>query len=149
MNVLENGCYSCNALCRADYLTDKPLSALTFRGLATGLGVSSFTLVYHFGTGADLVREIIGAIATRQRGFETVLDPQDVTLDSYFGGLRRTFVGLDSRNASIESRLLIDTFYGIQVGLVINDDDDRATEAFDRALQQHHERITTLSGQPA
>jgi AcrR family transcriptional regulator len=87
MNVLENGCYSCNALCRADYLTDKPLSALTFRGLATGLGVSSFTLVYHFGTRADLVREIIGAIATRQRGFETVLDPQDVTLDSYFGGL--------------------------------------------------------------
>jgi AcrR family transcriptional regulator len=180
-----------------DYLTDKPLSALTFRGLATGLGVSSFTLVYHFGTRADLVREIIGAIATRQRGFETVLDPQDVTLDSYFGGLRRTFeltllprnralqrlefeaqmlealepenavtriaheelqhrgrdtliaLGLDSRNAAIESRLLIDTFYGIQVGLVINDDDDRATEAFDRALQQHQERITTLSGQPA
>ena len=71
------------------------------------------------------------------------------TSPSYFGGLRRTFLGLDSRNASIESRLLIDTFYGIQVGLVINDDDDRATEAFDRALQQHHERITALSGQPA
>jgi AcrR family transcriptional regulator len=175
-----------------DYLIDKPLSALTFRGLATALGVSSFTLVYHFGTRANLVREIIGAIATRQRGFETVLDPQEVTIEGYFNGLRRTFeltllprnralqrlefeaqmlealepepaitrqvheelqnqgrdtlvaLGLDEKNAAIESRLLIDTFYGIQVGLVINNDDDRATEAFDRALDQHHERINTL-----
>jgi AcrR family transcriptional regulator len=180
-----------------DYLTDKPLSALTFRGLATALGVSSFTLVYHFGTRANLVREIIGAIATRQSGFEAVLDPQEVTLESYFEGLRRTFeltllprnralqrlefeaqmlealepehtvtrqvheglqtrgrdtlvaLGLDENNAAIESRLLIDTFYGIQVGLVINNDDDRATEAFDRALQQHRERINTLSSQTA
>jgi len=180
-----------------DYLIDKPLSALTFRGLAAGLGVSSFTLVYHFGTRADLVREIIGAIAARQRGFETVLDPQTVSIDSYFDGLRRAFeptllprnralqrlefeaqmlealepehaltraaheefqnrgrdtliaLGLDPRDAAIEGRLLIDTFYGIQVGLVINDDNDRATEAFDRALEQHRERIATLTGQPA
>lgn len=180
-----------------DYLIDKPLSALTFRGLAAGLGVSSFTLVYHFGTRADLVREIIGAIADRQRGFETVLDPQQVTIESYFDGLRRAFeptllprnralqrlefeaqmlealepehtltrtaheelqnrgrdtliaLGLDPRNAAIEGRLLIDTFYGIQVGLVINDDNDRATEAFDRALEQHRERIAALTGQPA
>jgi AcrR family transcriptional regulator len=180
-----------------DYLIDKPLSALTFRGLATALGVSSFTLVYHFGTRANLVREIIGAIATRQSGFETVLDPEDVTLDSYFEGLRRTFeltllprnralqrlefeaqmleavepehtltrqvheelqnrgrdtlvaLGVDENNAAIESRLLIDTFYGIQVGLVINNDDVRATEAFDRALRQHRERIITLTGAPA
>ena len=50
-----------------DYLADKPLSALTFRGLATGLGVSSFTLVYHFGTRADLVCEIIRSTAGTPR----------------------------------------------------------------------------------
>jgi AcrR family transcriptional regulator len=176
-----------------DYLIDKPLSALTFRGLATALNVSSFTLVYHFGTRDDLVREIIGAIATRQRGFETVFDPETVTLTSYFDGLRKTFeltlvprnramqrlefeaqmleavapdhavtriaheelhargrdtliaLGLDRANAAIESQLIIDTFYGIQVGLVVSGDVKRATAAFNRALQYHRDQITPLA----
>jgi AcrR family transcriptional regulator len=176
-----------------DYLLDKPLSALTFRHLAASLSVSTFTLVYHFGTRAELVREIIAAIATRQRGFESIPDPDEVTIDSYFAGLRHTFeltllprnralqrlefeaqmlealeqtpgvtrivhkqlqsrghgsllaLGLSDEDADIESRLLVDTFYGIQVGLVVNEDDARATAAFDRALQQHRMRIETLS----
>jgi AcrR family transcriptional regulator len=176
-----------------DYLIDKPLSALTFRGLASALEVSSFTLVYHFGTRDDLVREIIGAIATRQRGFETVFDPETVTLNSYFDGLRKTFeltlvprnralqrlefeaqmleavapdhavtriaheelhargrdtliaLGLDRANAAIESQLIIDTFYGIQVGLVVSGDVKRATAAFNRALQYHRDQITPLA----
>lgn len=180
-----------------DYLVDKPLSALTFRGLATALEVSSFTLVYHFGTRADLVRDIIGAIATRQRGFEEILAAEDVTVDSYLAALRRSFeltllprnralqrlefeaqmleavepehavtrivheglqsrtrdtlvtLGVDDEDAAIESRLLIDTFYGIQVGLVVNSDDVRATAAFDRAMEQHRDRITTLSAKAA
>ena len=175
-----------------DFLLDKPLSALSFRTLATALDVSTFTLVYHFGARADLVRDIIATIATRQRGFETVLDPDNVTIDLYFTNLRRTFeltllprnralqrlefeaqmlealepenavtravhadlqnrgrdtlmsLGLSSEDATIESRLILDTFYGIQVGLVVNGDDSRATAAFDRALDQHRERITTL-----
>jgi AcrR family transcriptional regulator len=175
-----------------DYLIDKPLSALTFRGLASALGVSSFTLVYHFGTRDDLVREIIGAIATRQRGFETVFDPDTVTINSYFVGLRKTFdftlaprnralqrlefeaqmleavapdhavtriaheelhsraretliaLGLDRADAVVEAQLIIDTFYGIQVGLVVSGDVKRATAAFDRALQYHHERVAPL-----
>jgi AcrR family transcriptional regulator len=175
-----------------DYLIDKPLSALTFRGLATALNVSSFTLVYHFGTRDDLVREIIGAIATRQRGFETVFDPDTVTIETYFVGLRKTFdftlvprnralqrlefeaqmleavapdravtrivheelhsrardtliaLGLDQADAAVEAQLIIDTFYGIQVGLAVSGDAKRATEAFDRALQYHRERVAPL-----
>jgi AcrR family transcriptional regulator len=175
-----------------DYLIDKPLSALTFRGLASTLGVSSFTLVYHFGTRDELVHDIIGAIATRQRGFETVFDPETVTIDSYFAGLRQTFevsllprnlalqrlefeaqmleavapdravtrivheelhsraratleaLGLDKTDAAVEAQLLLDTFYGIQVGLVVSGDMKRATAAFDRALQYHRERIAPL-----
>jgi AcrR family transcriptional regulator len=180
-----------------DYLLDKPLSALTFRSLAVALNVSTFTLVYHFGARAALVRDIIQAIATRQLGFETVLDPHNVTIDSYFKNLRRTFeltllprnralqrlefeaqmlealepehavtrvvredlqdrgqrtlvaLGLTVDDAAIESRLLLDTFYGIQVGLVVNGDDARATAAFDRAMQQHRERISTLGSSQA
>ncbi|MEO6533819.1 MAG: TetR/AcrR family transcriptional regulator [Pseudolysinimonas sp.] len=175
-----------------DYLVDKPLSALTFRGLATALGVSSFTLVYHFGTRDELVRDIIAAIATRQRGFETVFDPETVTLESYLTGLRRTFdltlkprnralqrlefeaqmleavaphqaitpvaheelrsqardtlvaLGLPDQDAAIEAQLLIDTFYGIQVGLVVSNNVDRATAAFERALENHHAQLDRL-----
>jgi AcrR family transcriptional regulator len=175
-----------------DYLIDKPLSALTFRGLASALGVSSFTLVYHFGTRDELVRDIIGSIATRQRGFEIVFDPETVSIDSYFDGLRQTFeltlfprnralqrlefeaqmleavapdhaltriaheelhsrasdtlvaLGLDSADATVEGQLIVDTFYGIQVGLVVSGDVKRATAAFDRALQYHRERVAPL-----
>ena len=179
-----------------DYLIDKPLSALTFRGLATALEVSSFTLVYHFGTRDELVRDIIKAIATRQRGFETVFDPNDVTVDSYFAGLRQTFeltlvprnralqrlefeaqmleavapdhaltkiaheelharardtlmaLGVDRASAVLESQLLLDTFYGIQVGLVVSGDVERATAAFDRALEYHRQAIAPLVTTP-
>jgi AcrR family transcriptional regulator len=175
-----------------DYLIDKPLSALTFRGLATALEVSSFTLVYHFGTRDELVRDIIKAIATRQRGFETVFDPNDVTVASYFAGLRQTFeltlvprnralqrlefeaqmleavapdhaltkiaheelharardtlmaLGVDKANAALEGQLLLDTFYGIQVGLVVSGDVERATAAFDRALEYHRQAIAPM-----
>jgi len=175
-----------------DYLMDKPLSALTFRGLASALDVSSFTLVYHFGTRDALVSDIIGSIATRQRGFETVFDPRTVTVESYFIGLRQSFdlslfprnralqrlefeaqmleavapdraltrvvheslhararetlvaLGLDESQAAIEGQLLLDTFYGIQVGLVVGGDVERATIAFERALQYHRERIEPL-----
>jgi AcrR family transcriptional regulator len=175
-----------------DYLVDKPLSALTFRGLASALNVSSFTLVYHFGTRDELVRDIIKAIATRQRGFETVFAPGEVTVESYFAGLRQTFeltlfprnralqrlefeaqmlealapdlaltriaheelvfrardtliaLGVDAPNAAVEGQLLLDTFYGIQVGLVVSGDVERATAAFDRALQYHRQAIAPL-----
>jgi hypothetical protein len=33
-------------------------------------------------------------------------------------------LGVDKKEAMIGSRLIIDTFYGIQIGLVVNDDED-------------------------
>jgi AcrR family transcriptional regulator len=175
-----------------DYLVDKPISALTFRGLASALDVSSFTLVYHFGTRENLVRDIIGSIATRQRGLETVFDPETVSVDSYLAGLRRTFestlsprnralqrlefeaqmleavaphdalttlaheglharardtliaLGLSPLDAAIEAELLLDTFYGIQVGLVVTNSVERAELAFERAMRNHEAQIVSL-----
>jgi len=180
-----------------DYLVDKPLSALSFRTLAAALEVSTFTLVYHFGTRAELVRDIIAAIATRRRGFEDVLTLDELTLEQYLTGLRHSFeasltprnkalqrlefeaqmlesleptsdavtravhenlqdsgrealeaLGLTTEDATVESRLFIDTFYGIQVGLVVNGDDARATAGFRRALDQHRDRILALLPAP-
>jgi AcrR family transcriptional regulator len=175
-----------------DYLLDRSISAVTFRTLSAALGIGTYTLVYHFGTRAELVREIITAIATRQRGFETVL-ASEPTLDGYFAGLQRTFdlsleprgralqrlefeaqmleaieprddavtpivrselekrlasaleaLGLQPSDADLESAVLVDTFFGIQVGLVVNRDVARATESFDRAMRNHRDRIEQL-----
>ena len=48
-----------------EYLQDKPLSGLSFRTLASGLGISSYSLVYHFGERRQLVHEIVSRIKVR------------------------------------------------------------------------------------
>lgn len=178
-----------------EHLLGETLSTLSFRKLAAALDVSTYTLVYHFGTRTALVREIIGAIATRQRGFERpVAVVGDDGLEDYLTTLRTAFVftlnprslalqrlefeaqmlealeppdtavtrvvhegfqteireallalGMTLDDAVIESRLLVDTFYGIQVGRVVNRDDSRASAAFERALENHRDRILSLT----
>jgi hypothetical protein len=51
---------------------------------------------------------------------------------------------MSAEDAEIEARLLVNTFYGIQLDLVINQDDERATRAFERAMKLHRERIEEL-----
>lgn len=176
-----------------DYLLDKPLSALSFRTLAKGLDVSTFTLVYQFGSRADLIREIVQAISSRAGLIQDRLAADNSTVDTYFEGLviswewtlqprnrqlqrlefeagmlealdpeEFTFTralydhwqrigrdallsfGLTRDDADIESRLLVNTFHGIQYDLVLNQDEPRATASFERAMQQHRARIESL-----
>jgi len=49
-----------------DHLLDKSLATLSFRTIATALGVSTYSLVYHFGNRETLMCEIVAAI-TAQR----------------------------------------------------------------------------------
>lgn len=70
-----------------EYLLDKPLSSLTFRSVASALGVSTFTIVYQFGTRAELVADIIAAISSRQSEMEARLDANPGTLDEYYQNL--------------------------------------------------------------
>ena len=180
-----------------DYLLDQPLSGLTFRTLADALDVSTFTLVYQFGTRAQLLSEIVKAISAREVEIHQRLIANPGTLDIYFEGLQRswewtleprnrrlqrlefeasmiealdptvhTFVralharwqeignqallsfGLSAEDAEVESRLIVDTFFGLQFDLVVNNDETRATAAFLRAAGHHRERITALMHQP-
>jgi AcrR family transcriptional regulator len=48
-----------------DYLMDKTLAELTFRTVAEGLGISTYTLVYHFGNREQLITEVIRSIESR------------------------------------------------------------------------------------
>ncbi|MBH0099626.1 TetR/AcrR family transcriptional regulator [Salinibacterium sp. NSLL150] len=72
------------------YLADKPLSSLTFRSLARALDVSTFTLVYHFGTRAELVREIVRMNARGVSPHEAAMLPAG-TLDDYFASLSQSW----------------------------------------------------------
>ncbi len=179
------------------YLADKPLSSLTFRSLAKALDVSTFTLVYHFGTRAELIREIVRANARGVTPDEATALPAG-TIDEYFSSLylswqwtqlpenlhrqrlefeaglleavdrdeltitRNYFdewvqlgtralvsLGVDERPAEIESRLLINTFHGVQFDLVLNQNRDASAAVFETALRHHRSRIETLVGEVA
>ncbi|PSS44521.1 TetR family transcriptional regulator [Arthrobacter woluwensis] len=60
------------------YLQDKSIADLTFRTLADGLGISSYVLVYHFGSREELISQIVHAIEARP---SEVLDTKLVTAD--------------------------------------------------------------------
>jgi AcrR family transcriptional regulator len=176
-----------------DYLLDKPLASVSFRTIARALGFSTYTLVYHFGTRANLLSEVVAAASARVTGIEQRLQRNPGTLDVYFDGLvmswqwtldprnrqlqrlefeaalieavepeTHTFsralyetwlriggeslvsLGLSEKDAALETRLLVDTFYGIQYDFVLNNDAPRATAAFDLAMVRHRERLELM-----
>ncbi len=86
-----------------DHLLDKPLASLTFRALASALGVSTYTLVYQFGTRAELVSEIVRAISARQADMEDRLVTSPGTLDAYYENLAVSWQWtLDPRNRQLQ-----------------------------------------------
>ena len=87
-----------------EYFEDKPLSGLSFRTLAKGLGVSSYALVYHFGTRDQLLDEIVRAIAATQKGVETAAaSDAAVSIDAHLTQLTASFEwALDPANLSVQ-----------------------------------------------
>ncbi|WP_168915194.1 TetR/AcrR family transcriptional regulator [Microcella flavibacter] len=74
-----------------EHLRERPLATITFRSLAEALGVSPFTLVYHFGTRRELMAEIIGSIGARQdRVIQAELDV-DPSLDAHLAATRASW----------------------------------------------------------
>ena len=179
-----------------EYLLDKSLASVSFRTIAQALGVSTYTLVYQFGTRAELLREIVAAVSTRASGIEEQLRSNPASMDVYLDGLvgswewtldprnrqlqRLEFeaslieavdplnhgfsrnlydtwhrmgisalesLGLSAEDARVESRMMINTFYGIQYDFVLNGDAETATAAFEMALARHRGRIEHLMTQ--
>ena len=86
-----------------DHLLDKPLSSLTFRSVAGALGVSTYTLVYQFGTRAELVSDIVSAISSRQVDIERQLMSSPGTIDAYYENLESSWNWtLDPRNRQLQ-----------------------------------------------
>jgi AcrR family transcriptional regulator len=86
-----------------DFLLDRPLASVSFRTIAQALGVSTYTLVYHFGTRAQLVSEVVAAVSTRAGGIEERLVANPGTLDVYFAGLEMSWEWtLEPRNRQLQ-----------------------------------------------
>lgn len=178
-----------------EFLLDKPLITLSFRTLALGLGVSTYTLVYHFGSREQLLREIVSAItgsreqiernvegnlgdierhldgfrAAWQLGLEprrrqllrlefeaAMLETRDAdehtntrrVMTGWFASMADALVGLglSTADADIESRGMVDLFYGLQYDLLVTHDDERVAAAFDRAMTNYEGRLRQLVG---
>lgn len=86
-----------------DYLLDKSLASVSFRTIAQALGVSTYTLVYHFGTRADLLKEVVAAVSTRATFIEEQLLERPDTLDAYFEGFEASWEWtLQPRNRQLQ-----------------------------------------------
>jgi AcrR family transcriptional regulator len=86
-----------------EYLLDKPLGSVSFRTIAQALGVSTYTLVYHFGNRAQLLSEIVAAVSTRANGIEQQLRSRPDTLDAYFEGFEASWEWtLQPRNRQLQ-----------------------------------------------
>ena len=72
-----------------DHLADSSLAELSFRTLAQSLGVSTYSLVYHFGSREQLIAEIVRAISERQKSAEPVSD--DAGIDLHLAQIRAAF----------------------------------------------------------
>ncbi len=53
-------------------------------------------------------------------------------------------LGVETSEARIEARILVDQLYGFQLDLVVTRDDAGATAAFDRALDSYRDRVAAL-----
>ena len=71
-----------------DYLSGRSLGNLTFRTLADHLGVSTFTLVYHFGTKTQLIADVVEAVCDRQHDAFDDAEISTSSVDDYFESFR-------------------------------------------------------------
>ncbi|MEO6944762.1 MAG: TetR/AcrR family transcriptional regulator [Lacisediminihabitans sp.] len=71
-----------------EYLLNESLATLSFRALAAALGVSTYTLVYQFGSRAELLHEIVRAITTRQNTVVDAVAAETGELDDHLQNLR-------------------------------------------------------------
>jgi AcrR family transcriptional regulator len=180
-----------------EHLLGQPLATLSFRTLAAALGVSTYTLVYQFGSRAELLHEIVreisshrnavveavsaesGDIATHlsnmKESWQWILQPRNrqlqrlefeaSMLEAQDPGVEpitpRVFerwhssgrqallrMGLEERDADLEARIITNTIYGLHYDLIVNGDEERATEAFTRALESYADRIRQLMPHP-
>ncbi len=73
-----------------DHLGNSSLAELSFRRLAQALGVSTYSLVYHFGSREQLISEIVRTISQRQKSNEPPTRDEP-SIDHHLEQIRASF----------------------------------------------------------
>jgi AcrR family transcriptional regulator len=176
-----------------EHLLGQPLATLSFRTLAAALGVSTYTLVYQFGSRAELLHEIVREISSHQNVVIEAVAAEQGNIESHLRNMRESWqwilqprnrqlqrlefeasmleaqdpgiepltprvferwhsagrqallrMGLTEEDADLEARVITNTIYGLHYDLIVNRDEERVTEAFDRAMESYEDRIRRL-----
>lgn len=72
-----------------DYLRDKTLNEISFRDLAVALDVSTYELVFHFHSRAELIRDIVEAVSERRSVVERNITIAATSIDGYMASIDR------------------------------------------------------------
>lgn len=116
-----------------DYLLDKSLASLSFRTLAKALDVSTFTLVYHFGSRAELLSEIVWAISQREQDIRVNLSNAEEPIDAYFDGLELSWEwSVQPRNRQLQR---------LEFEAAMMEAQDPTSHTFTRSLYAHWQHI--------
>jgi AcrR family transcriptional regulator len=86
-----------------EHLLGQPLATLSFRTLAAALGVSTYTLVYQFGTRAELLHEIVREISSRQSAVVEAVSAESGDIETHLQNLAESWQWiLQPRNRQLQ-----------------------------------------------
>ena len=84
-------------------LFTRSIGEISFRSLAESLGVSTYTLVYHFGTREELLKAILESINERQSHALGLIDSDHSSVDSFIDHFSRAFAFMvDPENRQLQ-----------------------------------------------
>jgi AcrR family transcriptional regulator len=86
-----------------EHLLGQPLATLSFRTLAAALGVSTYTLVYQFGSRAELVHEIVREISSHQNAVVEAVSAEGGDIDEHLRNIAESWKWiLQPRNRQLQ-----------------------------------------------
>ena len=74
-----------------DYLRDRTLNEISFRDLAVALDVSTYELVFHFHSRAELIRDIVEAVSARRSVVARNISIAATSVDGYIASIDRVW----------------------------------------------------------
>jgi AcrR family transcriptional regulator len=84
-------------------LFTRSIGEISFRSLAESLGVSTYTLVYHFGTREELLKAILQSVTDRQNDALGLVDAHHTSVDDFIDSFHRAFaIMVDPANRQLQ-----------------------------------------------
>ncbi|WP_150308190.1 TetR/AcrR family transcriptional regulator [Planctomonas psychrotolerans] len=84
-------------------LFTRSIGEISFRSLAESLGVSTYTLVYHFGTREELLKAILQSVTDRQNDALGLVDAHHSTVEAFIESFHTAFaIMVDPANRQLQ-----------------------------------------------